>query len=137
MRKKAADAASLAAVAEQRKADALLVLDQLDAHRFIAATLHAQAKDAGVDVKFMPTPSGVVAVEGRDGAAETMLANFQYFTREGGSARRPAPPWRRRIILVVPSSHAKQQKRAARPWRAAATLSSCAPIRITLPREGA
>jgi len=95
MRKKVADAASAAAVAERRKADALRVIDQLDAHQFIAAALHAQAKAAGIPVKFMPASGGVIAVEGRAGAfddADAMIAGFPYPSREARPVRmRPAP----------------------------------------------
>ena len=86
MRKKAADTASAAAVTEQRKADALRVIDQLNAHQFIANALRAQAKAAGIEVSFMPASNGVIAVEISPGAfdeAATMIAGFPYLSREG------------------------------------------------------
>jgi hypothetical protein len=84
MRKKDAEATSAAAVVEQRKAEALRVIDQLDAHRHIAVILHAQAKANGIDVGFMPTSNGVIAVEGRPGAfddADTLIAGYPYLQR--------------------------------------------------------
>jgi hypothetical protein len=98
MRKKDAEAASAAAVTEQRKAAALRVIDQLDAHRLIAAMLHAQAKADGIEVKFMPASSGVIAVEGRAGAfdeADALIAGFPYLSREGAVSEDEA----RAIIL--------------------------------------
>jgi hypothetical protein len=86
VRKKDAEAASAAAVADQRKAAALRVIDQLDAHRFITSMLNAQAKIDGIDVKFLPAESGVIAVEGRAGAideASALLGGFPYLSREG------------------------------------------------------
>jgi hypothetical protein len=85
MRKKDTDAAAAAAVVEERKAEALRVIDQLDAHQFIAVMLHAQAKADGIDLRFMPATRGVVAVEGRAGAfdeARAMIAGFPYLSRE-------------------------------------------------------
>jgi hypothetical protein len=81
MRHKAADAAAEAALAEQRKAEALRVFDQIGAHQLIAAVLHSQAKAAGADVAFMPAPHAILAVEGRPGAlhdAVTVIARFPY-----------------------------------------------------------
>jgi hypothetical protein len=86
MRKKDVEATTAAAVVAQRKAVALRVLDQLDAHRHIAAILHAQAKADGIEVSFMPAASGVIAVETRPGAldeADTLIAGFPYLSREG------------------------------------------------------
>src|ERR1700722_509886 len=86
MRKKAADTASAAAVTEQRNADALRGIDQLNAHQCIANALPAQAKAAGIEVSFMPASNGVIAVEISPGAfdeAATMIAGFPYLSREG------------------------------------------------------
>jgi hypothetical protein len=83
MRKKDAEAASAAVVVEQRKAEGLRVLEQLDAHELIANVLHAQAKANGIDVRFMPAASGVIAVEGRAGAfrdASAVIARFPYLS---------------------------------------------------------
>jgi hypothetical protein len=84
-RKKVSDRASAAAVAEERKAEGLRVIAQVDAIQFIATMLRAQAKLLGFDVKFAPAPTGVIAVEGRlgafDEAADTMMAGHPYLTR--------------------------------------------------------
>lgn len=83
MRKKETDAASASAVVEQRKAEALRVIDQLAAHQLIAAALHAQAKAAGIEVAFMPASNGVIAVEVEAGAideAAAVIASFPYLS---------------------------------------------------------
>lgn len=83
MRHKAADAAAEAAIAGQRKAEALRVFDQLNANQLIANVLHHQAKAAGVDVAFTPASNGVLAVEGRPGAldeASNVIESYAYLS---------------------------------------------------------
>jgi hypothetical protein len=82
-RKKATKVASEEALAEERKAEGLRVIAQMDAIQFIATMLRAQAKLLGLDVKFAPAPTGVIAVEGRAGAfdeADVMMAGHPYLT---------------------------------------------------------
>jgi hypothetical protein len=78
-----------------RKDAALAVLNQLDAVRHIARALH------GEGVPFLPTPTGVVAVEGRPGAfekAKPMIAQYPLLDRMTAADRAAADATRRAML---------------------------------------
>jgi hypothetical protein len=84
-RKKVADTAAAAATSKKRQAEAIRTINQYDTHQTIMTMLRAAAKVGGIDVKFAPSSSGVLAVEGRPGAfdqAHAMLASFPYLSHK-------------------------------------------------------
>jgi hypothetical protein len=82
----------------KRKNAALAIFDRLDAIQHIARALHGAAKAAGVDVAFLPTPTGVVAVEGRPGEfekAKPMIAKYPNLDRQRAADRASVDETRR------------------------------------------
>jgi hypothetical protein len=77
-REKVADAA----VARQRQAEALAIIDQLDKYRSIATLLHAHAKASNRDVGFMATSGGVLAAGSLDTASDLVSVTAPFLRCE-------------------------------------------------------
>jgi hypothetical protein len=84
--KTVASAAEAATVFQERKHEALAIIDQFERYQSIAGALHQQAREGGYKVRFMATKIGILAVKGGDGL--DIISHRQY---------RDLPRWFREI----------------------------------------